>query len=353
MAGKSCFIIMPFSKTKTKSGDLNYHELEFIYTNVIKRAVEELRDDEKPFFSSVTRYDSKVGSIISGIVNTLNDADLVIADLTGLNHNVMYELGVRHTLKRGTIIVTQDIDTLPSDLRDYFFIPYEYAQSTLEQNDNYRRFRDKLHNAINELFSTKKHDSPVLAYLNNRQKFWAEDEIKRVKENMVVFLYIVEQYEEIKGLLLAVTKEKHELKLRSQFIKFFSLIDSLTQAMVDLNISIQHVGLYENIIAAKQLINDIQKKIQYTDYLSNYFNKFASDTQINFESLKFEIFNERFTDYFKLMNEGVYQQVSLMEIFNDENDFHIFFIEELESYLEKRALEMGISEDDIDFMQSN
>ena len=47
----------------------------------------------------------------------ISDADLVVADLTGLNANVMYEVGVAHALRKPTLVVTQEIDELPFDLR--------------------------------------------------------------------------------------------------------------------------------------------------------------------------------------------------------------------------------------------
>lgn len=89
---RSCFILMPFSKTDT----LNQADLDCIYSDMLKRAVEEYVVDGKKYFGHVERFNTKVGSIISGIVNNLNNAELVIAVLTGLHPNVMYQLGVRH-----------------------------------------------------------------------------------------------------------------------------------------------------------------------------------------------------------------------------------------------------------------
>jgi hypothetical protein len=54
----------------------------------------------------------------------LNQADVVLADLTDMNPNVFYELGVRHTLKNRTILVSQSWDDVPSDLRQYGVIIY-------------------------------------------------------------------------------------------------------------------------------------------------------------------------------------------------------------------------------------
>lgn len=351
--GKTCFIIMPFSQTEgTEGSTLNKEELEYIYTNVIKEAVSQYKVKSDAMFTEIARYESNFGSIIDGVIDKLNDSDLVIADLTGLNPNVMYELGVRHTLKRGTIIISQEVQKLPSDLRDYICIQYNYSNSTVKQKENYVHFCEQLHKAISELFSGKKHDSPVLAYLSQKQKFWAEDEVKKVKENIVVWTYIVEQYDEIKKMLEIASAEQNMDRLKLHFNKLSALLGNLAIAMQDINISIQQVILYEDILAAKQLIGEIQRKFQMSDWVTNYFAPLAGDAPINFEAIKFAVFNDKFLDYFKLAyNE--YGELSLTEIFNDEGDFYKSFVEELSEYLERKAIELGITPEEIDYMQTH
>ena len=47
-------------------------------------------------------------NILRDIIEPIYKADVVIADLTGLNPNVMYELGIAHTFNKKTIIITKD-----------------------------------------------------------------------------------------------------------------------------------------------------------------------------------------------------------------------------------------------------
>lgn len=347
--GKSCFIIMPFSKVKIKEEEYDSSDLDFIYTDVIKRAIDEFNLDGKPFFSEVSRYNSSVGSIVSGIIDRLNIADVVIADLTGLNPNVMYELGVRHTLKRGTIIITQDVNTLPSDLRDYIFIQYDYSMITTKQKENYRSFKDKLHKALQEVLTTNRADSPVLTYLQNRQRFWAQDEIELIKENIVIYGYIVERYDSIKDLLKQISNDKDLAKARIHFLRLYGLISNLSVAMGDINIPIETTILYENINSAKQLIGDVDKKINQADYFSDFFEQVPTSDA---KSFKERFFKQIYIDYFKL-DDGLYHELSLPDIFSDDGDFYSLFIEDLGEYLDKKVIEFGISEDEIDFMQTN
>jgi nucleoside 2-deoxyribosyltransferase len=47
------------------------------------------------------------GQITAAVFSALNEADLCIADLTFLNANVMYELGVRHALQKPVIQIAE------------------------------------------------------------------------------------------------------------------------------------------------------------------------------------------------------------------------------------------------------
>ncbi len=59
-------------------------------------------------------------NILKDIIQPIYEADVVIADLTGLNPNVMYELGIAHTFNKKTITITQDdLSKLPFDLKQY------------------------------------------------------------------------------------------------------------------------------------------------------------------------------------------------------------------------------------------
>ncbi len=63
-------------------------------------------------------------NILKDIVTSIYESDLIIADLTGLNANVFYELGLSHALKKNVLLLTQDISELPFDLRSYRVIEY-------------------------------------------------------------------------------------------------------------------------------------------------------------------------------------------------------------------------------------
>lgn len=103
------FALMPFNE-----------EFRLVYQEAVQPAVNDLslvvkRGDDF-FMNNVIILD-----IWSGLIGSR----LVIADTTGRNTNVFYELGIAHTLGKPTIIITQDGNDIPFDLAQFRFVIYE------------------------------------------------------------------------------------------------------------------------------------------------------------------------------------------------------------------------------------
>lgn len=80
-----------------------------------------LKNEFENLYEFVNAGDTgNVQNILKDIIQPIYDADIILADLTGLNSNVMYELGIAHTMNKKTIMITQDnLDELPFDLKQY------------------------------------------------------------------------------------------------------------------------------------------------------------------------------------------------------------------------------------------
>jgi DNA-binding NtrC family response regulator len=63
-------------------------------------------------------------SIVQDIWSAIHHADVVIADCTGKNPNVFYEIGIAHTLGKETILIAQSIEHVPFDLRHLRILTY-------------------------------------------------------------------------------------------------------------------------------------------------------------------------------------------------------------------------------------
>jgi hypothetical protein len=106
-----CFILMPFREP-----------FETIYKDHLTPVVKE-------FGLTPMRADNyfSTHAVMQDIWEGINNARLIIAELTDRNPNVLYELGVAHTLGKEVIMLTQNVDDIPFDLRHLRFYTYEYT----------------------------------------------------------------------------------------------------------------------------------------------------------------------------------------------------------------------------------
>ena len=66
----------------------------------------------------------KPSKIIDDVFSTIAQSRLVICDLTDRNANVLYETGLAHALNYDVIMITQDMDDIPFDLRHFRVLRY-------------------------------------------------------------------------------------------------------------------------------------------------------------------------------------------------------------------------------------
>lgn len=63
-------------------------------------------------------------AVMQDVVNLIDRSNLVIADCTNRNPNVFYEIGIAHTLGRDVILLTQNEQDIPFDLRHLRYVRY-------------------------------------------------------------------------------------------------------------------------------------------------------------------------------------------------------------------------------------
>lgn len=92
-------------------------------------------------------------------------ADLVIADITTLNPNALYELGVRYALKPYATIIIGDKNTrFPFDLNHMRIFSYKHEGKTIAE-DECMRMQEVLLKTIKNIRGTQMVDSPVYKYI--------------------------------------------------------------------------------------------------------------------------------------------------------------------------------------------
>lgn len=71
-------------------------------------------------------------TIIQDIFALLFESDIVVAELTGSNPNVFYEIGIAHTLGRTVIPITQEINNVPFDTIHHRIVEYRCCEEGLK-----------------------------------------------------------------------------------------------------------------------------------------------------------------------------------------------------------------------------
>lgn len=94
--------------------------------------------------------------ILGDIWDSMQSAEIVIADLTGKNPNVMYELGLCHALWKRVILLSQNRDDVPFDLRAWRVLWYDFTFAGAA------RLKEELHRAIEALRLDKGPESTLV-----------------------------------------------------------------------------------------------------------------------------------------------------------------------------------------------
>jgi len=219
------FVIMPFSETMHKNSSgveiaINSDEWKYIFDNWIRKAVESFPDIK----INCKRSETISGNFIKGIINDIYNSEIAIVDLTGQKPNVYYELGIRHALKLGTIIITQDFKALPSDLNSYYCVSYSYTNKSHEYEIYFKKFEEDLHFQIRAILqNSNQSDNPVADYLNLQHYFQVRDKEKQLKSLFKVIDHL--QF----YLLFVFQKFQAEISGKEELIKnrkiFFNFID--------------------------------------------------------------------------------------------------------------------------------
>ena len=112
---KNCFVVCPIGN----EGSEIRKQADILFDHVIEPACDK-------FNFNPIRADkiATTGLITNKVIKNLRDAEIVVADLTGHNPNVFYELGVRHALNKHVILIKNQKDKRPFDIQSINIIDY-------------------------------------------------------------------------------------------------------------------------------------------------------------------------------------------------------------------------------------
>jgi len=105
------FVLMPFTDA-----------LRPIYEDHLEKPISKLN-------LRIKRADDLYGAnvVMQDVWSAIHAARIIIADCTGRNPNVFYEIGLAHAIGKYTILISQSEEDIPYDLRERRVILYSYT----------------------------------------------------------------------------------------------------------------------------------------------------------------------------------------------------------------------------------
>ncbi|WP_109437278.1 TRAFs-binding domain-containing protein [Aquimarina sp. AU119] len=176
---KTCFVIIGFGiKTDFETGRrLN---LDRTFENIIKPVFDDL--DILCYRASDLEQS---GVIDKKMYENILKADFVVADISTLNPNAIYELGVRHALKPNTtIVIAEDKLKIPFDINHVFIHSYKHLEEDIGVTEA-ERFKAHLKKQVEKFIKAPEIDSPIYTFMPNLiPPSFTEDEIEDIKESI-------------------------------------------------------------------------------------------------------------------------------------------------------------------------
>ena len=250
------FVIMPFGRKKSTSSK-HYIDFNHIYEDIVKPAAKDadvdiIRADEERFG----------GIIHAPMFERLLLAEIVLADLTTLNPNVFYELGIRHCARpRSTILMSAETRDLPFDIKMVRVIPYTCTREKLSA-ESIQKLREMLTaNLITAKNSLVEQDSPLFQLIPNIQPVDLPLENAKAFRERVVFIHTC-----CENLRQAIYLGKSQVQSQVERI----------ENSIDLRVS-EHQEILLEIIEAYQSVKEYDKMITY---IERYQEKLLSNVQL-------------------------------------------------------------------------
>ncbi|MBF8646842.1 hypothetical protein [Pseudomonas pudica] len=135
---------------------------------------------------------SLTGSITRQVLEYILESELVIANLSELNPNVMYELAVRHCTGKAVVTIAEEGTRLPFDIADQRTIFYKNDMRGVFE------LRPLLVEAIEESISRGEQDNPITRVSNHRalMESLGQGDAKAI---------LIDRLDNIEGLLRGLT----------------------------------------------------------------------------------------------------------------------------------------------------
>ncbi|HEM3635419.1 TPA: hypothetical protein U1C44_000871 [Streptococcus suis] len=217
MSNKTCFVVMGYGVKKIP-GTLVKLNLDDVYFKFIKPVLS--RNHFKSVYSTQAYRGDEVPTSLAinkNFITSIFLADIVIADISTLNQNAIYELGLRHAMRpKSTIILCEELTISKYPFFDISMNPkLRYHRKKIVSDENYRKsLQDKLEDILISCLesNTDYIDSPVFDFNLYKIKPLVQLD-KNVHVAGVSIRTMIEKAENLKENMLFKEAENHYLQI--------------------------------------------------------------------------------------------------------------------------------------------
>ncbi len=258
-----CGLIMPIAPMFDYTAE-HWLEVKSIITQAVSHVSEfKFKTD------IVSNSDGEIDVIHKRIVQNLYNADIVICDISGRNPNVLFELGMRLTFDKPTIIIKDD-------KTDFIFDTGLIEHLTYPSDLRFNRivkFQAELANAVSQTYKKSKSDPTYSTFLGNFGEFKVpalhQTPVSDVQQLILDEISSVRR--EVNAIKIA-TKNDHsnlstEKRIKELFEIYIDVIDEIdpnnNKQVKDLKIFLESNGIILNARNLKfiySLLDNIKKE---------------------------------------------------------------------------------------------
>jgi hypothetical protein len=255
MTSPLCFVLMPFGRKPDPNGgpDLDFDGLfeRAIRPAIAEAGMEPVRADQESTF----------GVIHKAMFERLMLCDFAVADLTTLNANVFYELGVRHAVRPATTLpIYHKVQRLPFDVNLIRALPYELGEKNALTEAHAQSLRQALGARLAELrrlgLQLAPADSPVFQLLKDyRAPEIAHLQTDTFRERT--------RYSQEQKVRLADLRRRQDLDGLRRFDQEIGSLDAADAGVVvDLFLSYRALEAYEDMVQMVQRLPETLRRVR-------------------------------------------------------------------------------------------
>ena len=259
MSKKICFIITPIGN----ENDPIRRHIDGVIDAIISPAMQ----DE--FEIKVAHRLFQTGSINKQVIELIYKSELIIANLTGKNPNVMYELAFRHTLGLPTIIMAEKGTELPFDISEERTVFYTNdSRGTIEAKEELKRYLKQINFEKQEMYG------PIHDVLDSDELLNIVFSHNRNINSTEMMNMIYQRLESIEKIIPNMQKYISAELVEEVMIKLIEQDPDINAAKLNMNITILNDKILKMFNLVKYYTEEIIRKL-------NALNKYIFNNTVN------------------------------------------------------------------------